>query len=537
MTAGRGGRREGDRRDGEQQGDLAARQRKAASGTAADPGSARWPASIAAKGAPPAARRGGGHSGGRGRAARPPSVREPAAREPGAREPARGDSAGLERGDREPAGREPAARDAVGRDQDPAAARPDREQAGRGQERDEAAAGPHAEAFRLPPQSERIRARAEELGRAMSGDPAGNDFWDRVSEEFAESGSQDPVRPAWSATAGPRAMGTGSAARRAPGEAGDELEETGPAGFRQFERAPRDRDATPRPSGPPDEEHDRDEQPGGAGAGPRLDRVVPPYVDDLARRGRQQREPEREPEREPAGADEPEDDAAGAGATGGPAASSAWSAWSSARARDRGPGADAGEARHDSTDHDAAGDERASMQATAVAAADTGTDAAGETGGHEAEAGVPGDDAADETTGHADPGGAAGPSPGGEAPGDAERPGDADDLGEKAGGTAEAQSAAEPGSARDAPAASEAAAGDDAGDAGKPDGGAGADGSTAPDDEVTVVPGVARYHRRGCILIRFLSDGDLETTTRRESEAAGSVPCKACQPDKPASAD
>jgi hypothetical protein len=52
------------------------------------------------------------------------------------------------------------------------------------------------------------------------------------------------------------------------------------------------------------------------------------------------------------------------------------------------------------------------------------------------------------------------------------------------------------------------------------------------DGEVTVVPGVARYHRRGCILIRFLSDGDLETMTRREAEANGSVPCKACQPDK-----
>jgi len=66
--------------------------------------------------------------------------------------------------------------------------------------------------------------------------------------------------------------------------------------------------------------------------------------------------------------------------------------------------------------------------------------------------------------------------------------------------------------------------------------GAGADGSTSPDDEVTMVPGVPRYHLRGCILIRFLSDSDLETTTRRAAEAAGSVPCKACQPGKPASA-
>jgi hypothetical protein len=58
-------------------------------------------------------------------------------------------------------------------------------------------------------------------------------------------------------------------------------------------------------------------------------------------------------------------------------------------------------------------------------------------------------------------------------------------------------------------------------------------GAASLDDEVTVVPGVARYHRRGCILIRFLSDGDLETMTRREAEATVSVPCKACQPDQP----
>ena len=59
-------------------------------------------------------------------------------------------------------------------------------------------------------------------------------------------------------------------------------------------------------------------------------------------------------------------------------------------------------------------------------------------------------------------------------------------------------------------------------------------GSAPLGDEVTIVPGVARYcARRGCILIRFLSDGDLETMTRREAEATGSVACKACQPDEP----
>jgi hypothetical protein len=49
---------------------------------------------------------------------------------------------------------------------------------------------------------------------------------------------------------------------------------------------------------------------------------------------------------------------------------------------------------------------------------------------------------------------------------------------------------------------------------------------------VTVVPGITRYHREGCILIRFLGDEDLEQMTKAEAEAANCVPCKACQPDK-----
>lgn len=57
------------------------------------------------------------------------------------------------------------------------------------------------------------------------------------------------------------------------------------------------------------------------------------------------------------------------------------------------------------------------------------------------------------------------------------------------------------------------------------------------DQKVTIVPGVARYHRSGCILIRFLSENDLETSTRREAEAAGCVACRACEPNKPQSAD
>jgi hypothetical protein len=49
--------------------------------------------------------------------------------------------------------------------------------------------------------------------------------------------------------------------------------------------------------------------------------------------------------------------------------------------------------------------------------------------------------------------------------------------------------------------------------------------------EVTVVPGVARYHRRECILIRFLGAGDLEIMTRQEAEEAKFAACRACQPD------
>jgi hypothetical protein len=50
--------------------------------------------------------------------------------------------------------------------------------------------------------------------------------------------------------------------------------------------------------------------------------------------------------------------------------------------------------------------------------------------------------------------------------------------------------------------------------------------------QVTVVPGIARYHRSGCTLIRFLGADDLESMTRDAAEEDGCVPCRACQPDK-----
>lgn len=50
--------------------------------------------------------------------------------------------------------------------------------------------------------------------------------------------------------------------------------------------------------------------------------------------------------------------------------------------------------------------------------------------------------------------------------------------------------------------------------------------------QVTVVPGIGRYHRSQCILIRFLGSDDLETMTREAAEDAALAPCRACQPDR-----
>ena len=47
-----------------------------------------------------------------------------------------------------------------------------------------------------------------------------------------------------------------------------------------------------------------------------------------------------------------------------------------------------------------------------------------------------------------------------------------------------------------------------------------------------MVPGVARYHRSECILIRFLGQGDLEIMSKQEAVAASLLACRACQPDQ-----
>ena len=51
--------------------------------------------------------------------------------------------------------------------------------------------------------------------------------------------------------------------------------------------------------------------------------------------------------------------------------------------------------------------------------------------------------------------------------------------------------------------------------------------------KVVIVPGEARYHRRGCTLIRLLGNDDLKTSTRPQAEADGCVPCQVCKPDRP----
>jgi hypothetical protein len=68
------------------------------------------------------------------------------------------------------------------------------------------------------------------------------------------------------------------------------------------------------------------------------------------------------------------------------------------------------------------------------------------------------------------------------------------------------------------------------------DGGTDTAPGVSPDDMVSVVPGIARYHKADCILIRFLSEDDLELMARRDAEATGCAPCRACRPERPSAA-
>jgi hypothetical protein len=57
-------------------------------------------------------------------------------------------------------------------------------------------------------------------------------------------------------------------------------------------------------------------------------------------------------------------------------------------------------------------------------------------------------------------------------------------------------------------------------------------GGESAGGEVTVVPGIARYHKPDCILIRFLGAEDLQTMSLGQAEQTGCVPCRACRPEK-----
>jgi hypothetical protein len=47
---------------------------------------------------------------------------------------------------------------------------------------------------------------------------------------------------------------------------------------------------------------------------------------------------------------------------------------------------------------------------------------------------------------------------------------------------------------------------------------------------VALIRGVPRYHQPECVLIRFMSDEDIQKLPVSEARAAGCTPCSACQP-------
>jgi hypothetical protein len=57
------------------------------------------------------------------------------------------------------------------------------------------------------------------------------------------------------------------------------------------------------------------------------------------------------------------------------------------------------------------------------------------------------------------------------------------------------------------------------------------DSDTDQQRQVTVVPGVPRYHTDNCILIRFMDDDDVQQMSLKAATDAGCTPCGACQPD------
>jgi ribonuclease E len=68
----------------------------------------------------------------------------------------------------------------------------------------------------------------------------------------------------------------------------------------------------------------------------------------------------------------------------------------------------------------------------------------------------------------------------------------------------------------------------------RPDAGQPAQRQGADAKNVTVLPGVPRYHDAHCILIRFMGEDDIQRMPLSEATAAGCTPCRACQPDNAA---
>ena len=145
--------------------------------------------------------------------------------------------------------------------------------------------------------------------------------------------------------------------------------------------------------------------------------------------------------------------------------------------------------------------------------------------GGRAETAEPEQAAAAEAPPARDPAGTRGAAPAGGAPGTtaAAEPGPAETA-TPPGTTAASETAAPPGTT---------AAGTGAADS-APGGGSRRRG---PDTGVIIVQGIGRYHRSGCILIRFMGPEDLESMTLRAAEEAGCVPCKACRPEQQLAGD
>jgi hypothetical protein len=253
--------------------------------------------------------------------------------------------------------------------------------------------------------------------------------------------------------------------------------------------------------------------------------------------------------RSPAGGDTDTDGAARAPRDGGDADAAA------TRAPRDGGDADAdAPAQHPGADEDAGADRDATAS---KASGDLAADRDGGEAGAGSDAGAPraGGDAGDGAAAHtgaasrtgvdtADAGANDGEADAGDDAGTGSRaaPGSATAAAGPAVGTA--SEAREPPSAGDTQASEAAQASDGAQaskGAGEPPAGSQNDheppgrSQTPEGNVVVIVPGVARYHRSACILIRFLGADDLETSTAQEAEANGCAPCRACEPQKPLS--